>query len=254
MSLKAVILAAGMGTRLGPIAAGKPKCLVEIGGLTLLERSLANLAHAGIDDVVVVLGFNADAIRRLVGTRYDGVRVTYVENPDYASTGNMYSLARAETLLDCATVILEADLIYPADVLVRLAATPVDDVIVVAPLLHHGDDVFVCADASGHVTDLGKHITRGDDVVGALLGISKFSRAFMRALFSRARTDFARGDVNFHYEETILATSRTGLPVHALVCPGIPWTEIDNVDDLERARSTVYPAIIARGNGDAGTR
>ncbi len=243
--MKAVILAAGMGTRLGAHAQGNPKCLLEIDGSTLLERSLTNLSDAGVRDAVIVLGFRGAAITELIGNEYKGIDVTYVENLEYANTGNMYSLARAKDILKTDTMILEGDLIYQGDAITRLIDAPEKDVILVGRLLHHGDDVFIRTNEHGHITDLGVKMDRNEEAVGALLGISKYSPEFIEKLFVQADSDFAQGNTNFHYEETVLETSKSGHPIHALLCHDIHWTEVDNENDLKRAREEVYPEIQA---------
>ncbi len=245
--MKAAILAAGMGTRLAEHANGNPKCLLDVGGTTLLERSLTNLSKGGITGVVVILGFRGEAIKALIGDSYNGLSVTYVENPDYQTTGNMFSLAKAKHLLDTDTMIVEADLIYQADAIPRLVDAEEDDVILVGRLLHHGDDIYVCVNDQGQITNLGGKIKNKDEAVGALFGISKFSPAFMEKLFDQASRDFAAGNTNFHYEETVLKTSMLGHPVHTLVCHDIHWTEIDNEADLKRAREEVLPKILETG-------
>jgi choline kinase len=245
MSIKAVILAAGMGTRLGAHAQGNPKCLLEIDGSTLLERSLTNLSDAGIRDAVIVLGFRGEAIIELIGNKYNGIDITYVENPEYENTGNMYSLAQAKDVLKSDTMILEGDLIYQGDAITRLIEAPEEDVILVGRLLHHGDDVFIRTNEHGHITHLGVKMENKEEAVGALLGISKYSPEFMEKLFAQANRDFAQGNTNFHYEETVLETSNSGHPIHALICHDIHWTEVDNENDLKRAREEVYPNIQA---------
>ena len=245
--MKAVILAAGMGVRLGKHAQGNPKCLLEVGGSTLLERSLTNLSKGGIAEVVIVLGFRGEAIKALIGERYQDLDVTYVENPDYQTTGNMYSLAKARHLLDTDTMIVEADLIYQGDAIPRLIGAPERDVILVGRLLHHGDDIYICANARSQITNLGGKIANKDEAIGALLGISKFSPTFMKKLFNQADRDFLEGNRNFHYEETVLSTSLLGHPVYTLRCHDIHWTEVDNEADLKRARAEVLPNILEAG-------
>ncbi len=242
--MKAVILAAGMGKRLGEHSKGKPKCLLEVGGSTLLERSLTNLRKGGLKDVVIILGFRGELIKALIGEHYKGLDITYVENPDYETSGNMYSLAKAKRLLNTDTMIVEADLIYQKDAISRLIHAKGQNTLLVGRLLHHGDDIYICADNQGQITNLGGEIENKSEAIGALLGISKFSPEFMEKLFNQASRDFSEGNKNFHYEETILKTSLSGHPVYALTCHDIHWTEVDNEADLKRARKEVYPKII----------
>jgi len=87
--LKALILAAGMGSRLSPISDNIPKALVPVNGKPILVQQLENLVDNGIHDIAVVVGYKGEAIRKLIRKRFDFVSV--VENPNYAKTNNMYS-------------------------------------------------------------------------------------------------------------------------------------------------------------------
>src|SRR5688572_29897663 len=111
--MQALILAAGLGLRLGELTRDRTKAMVEVDGKTLIERALDTLAGAGIRDVAIVIGHAADSLKRFVGTSYKGLHVTYLENPEYRTTNNIYSLWLArEFLARDDTVLLESDLIF----------------------------------------------------------------------------------------------------------------------------------------------
>ncbi len=92
--MRAIILAAGRGSRLNGTAGDSPKCLVELGGVSLVERQVRALRAAGVDDIVMVVGCQSDRVRRACGHR-----ITYVENARFAQTNSMYSLWTARALL-----------------------------------------------------------------------------------------------------------------------------------------------------------
>ena len=98
--MKAVILAAGMGSRLRPLTRELPKGLIEIAGKSLLEYSLEALKENGIREVILVIGFLARRIEQELGGEYGSLKITYVFNEEYSHTGSMYSLSQARQLLD----------------------------------------------------------------------------------------------------------------------------------------------------------
>ena len=245
--MQAVILAAGLGTRLRPRTEWIPKGLIDVGGRSLLDRSVHNLASCGVEEAIVVTGYHENLICAALGEKLHGVRLRYVLNQRFAETGSMYSFSQVEGLVDTDILLLESDLLYEARAIEVLLSSRADDAILVADLLCSGDDVYICADSSGTITHLGKDLGTGprDRALGALVGISRLSQGFMNEVFRQARADYAAGRVMAHYEECLMATSRkTGRPVRAVFCAGLHWLEIDNEADLERARDRVFPEIL----------
>ena len=121
---RAVLLAAGTGTRLQPLTAEIPKCLVEVAGETIIERALRVLGSQGITEAVIVIGHCGEAVRNRLGSRFAGVGISYVEAPDYATTNNIRSLWDARGALDRDLLLIEADLVFDAEVIAALLATP----------------------------------------------------------------------------------------------------------------------------------
>ena len=119
--MTAIILAAGVGKRLHGASGGKPKCLIRIGGRSLLERLLQQLAAAGVRDAVIVVGFGADVVRAEIGDGPAGLRVTFVDNPRFRE-GAILSLWSARDHLNGPALVMDADVLCPQamiDALVR---------------------------------------------------------------------------------------------------------------------------------------
>ena len=113
--MQAVILAAGMGKRLGDLTKNNTKCMVEVNGTSLIDRVLGQLSHIyGLSRVVIVVGYKSRELMDFIGARYDGrLKIEYIENPIYDKTNNIYSLALArEKLLEDDTLLIESDLIF----------------------------------------------------------------------------------------------------------------------------------------------
>ena len=119
---RAVVLAAGRGSRLHALTGDAPKCLTEIGGEPILERTLNALASEGITEAVVVIGYMGTMVRDRIGSHFGGVDILYVEAPDYATTNNIRSLWDARDYLDQDVVLLEADVAFDAAVVGTLLA------------------------------------------------------------------------------------------------------------------------------------
>src|SRR5262245_62097496 len=151
--MRSVIVAAGMGIRLGDVTKKLPKGLIEFGDKALLERSLDAVAAYGFRRVVIVVGFEGERIRRRIGFWYAGMEIVYAENPDFARSGSMYSLSQAEDLLDEDILLLESDLLYDHRAIGVLLEAGRRDAILIADPLNSGDDVYVCADSQQRITN-----------------------------------------------------------------------------------------------------
>jgi choline kinase len=243
--MKAVILAAGRGTRLEGLGRSRPKGLLEFDGTTLLELSLTALGSAGIRETIIVVGHLKDKIVERIGYEYKGLPITYVENEEYASTGSMFSLSKLKKYLNDDILLLESDLLYEKRALLDLLEYPREDAILVSALLNSGDDVFVCADHESRLTMLGKNIDEKyiKSITGALVGISKLSQPFLELLFAQAEREYLEGQKNQHYEECILRTSLNSNTVFVVYDEGLRWIEIDNNKDLVRASNEIWPYV-----------
>src|SRR4029078_3661486 len=125
--MRGIILAPGKGSRLNGTAGDKPKCLVELGGMTLIERQIRALEGAGIDEIVAVVVCQADRVRSLCGNR-----LTYVENIRYAETNSMYSLWMAKALLSGGFVVLNCDVLFPPLLVAALLSSPPPDALLLS--------------------------------------------------------------------------------------------------------------------------
>jgi len=241
----AVILAAGMGVRLRPLSHKIPKGLIEIGGKTLLERSLDNLSSFGIKKVFIIVGYLGNMIKDKLGDSYKGVEIEYVKNKEYVNTGSMYSFSKAKNLIDRDVLLLESDLLYDKRAIKAIKESKFRDSILVAPCSGSGDEVFICTDKNERITQLGKSIPNKKNAIGELVGISKFSKEFIKKLFETAEQDYKRGEKNYHYEEVVFRTNKENkdFPVYALMIDNLAWIEIDNENDLKRAKEEIYPTL-----------
>ncbi|MCZ6890345.1 MAG: aminotransferase class I/II-fold pyridoxal phosphate-dependent enzyme [Gammaproteobacteria bacterium] len=148
---RAVILAAGRGSRLQPLTVNIPKCLVKIGGESLLVRALRTLASQGVTQAVIVIGYKGEAVRDRIGSRFAGIEICYVEAPDYATTNNIRSLWDARDYLDQDVLLLEADVAFDPGVIAGLLMEPGSSA-AVAPYDTSVSGTLVRRDLHGRVT------------------------------------------------------------------------------------------------------
>ena len=151
--MQAIILAAGMGKRLKSKTAEHTKSMVAILGKTFLEHSLDKLTQFNLSRIVLVIGYCGDEVRRVIGNSYNGVPVEYVENVDYATTNNIYSLYLArDYLAQEDTLLLESDLIYDTSVIKRLLDNPHPNLAAVAKYKTYMDGTVVKINKNDEIT------------------------------------------------------------------------------------------------------
>lgn len=237
--MKGVILAAGKGSRLNGTAGDKPKCLVEAGGVTLIARQIRALRAAGLDDVVVVVGCQADRVRAACGPD-----VTYVENSRFAETNSLYSLWTARALLYEGFVVLNCDVLFHPALLDDLLTTHHDAALLVAyrePGQAYGDEEMKVRVGAGRVLDLSKTMDP-DEADGENLGIVKFGPQSAPRLLEILDRIVAEGRLR-EWAPQAFAEFAQERPLYALGTRGYPWIEIDFPEDYQRAIREVLPAI-----------
>jgi choline kinase len=242
--VKGIILAAGKGSRLNGTAGNKPKCLLRVGGQTLIEREIEALQRAGIDDIAVVVGCQADAVRLECGPD-----MTYIENERFAETNSLYSLWLARPLLveGDGFVVMNCDVLFHPQLLIDLVSARHEDALLIAyqeddtqPL---GDEEMKITVRRGRVVDMSKTMAAAD-ADGENLGIVKFGAAGARVLAELLDDRVASGTLRDWAPRAFADFARLR-PLHAIGTRGLPWTEIDFPQDYRRAVSEILPAIEA---------
>jgi choline kinase len=240
--MRGVVLAAGRGARLNGTAGHLPKCLARVGGLTLIERQISVLRAGGIDDVVVVVGCEAERVRRSCGPG-----VQFVENTRFAQTNSLYSLWLARPLLLDGFVVMNCDVLLHPQLLDDLLSARYEDALLVAyqeddapPL---GDEEMKVQTRRGRVVDISKAMA-ADAADGENVGVVKFGAEGARLLAAILDERVAAGGLRDWAPRAFAEFARIR-PLHAIGTRGYPWTEIDFPEDYQRAVSEILPAIEA---------
>lgn len=238
--MRGIILAAGRGSRLNGGSSELPKCLVQLGGITLIERTMAALHACGIHDIGVVVGCQAERVREECGP---GVR--FVENTVFGSTNSLYSLWMARHLLTEGFVVLNCDVVFHPRLLDDLLTSKYDDALLMAyredAEATFGDEEMKVKVRRGCVVDISKKMPAAE-ADGENLGIVKFGREGAALVIDILEDIVAAGGTREWAPRAFLEFARHR-PLHAIGTRGLPWTEIDFPEDYERAKNEILPAI-----------
>ena len=241
-AVKAIILAAGMGSRLAPLTNDRPKVLVPVAGRPILFRQLDHLTAAGFDlaDVVIVGGYRVDTLRaELAANGFAACAVIF--NDMYEPWNNFWSLAVAEPAVRGHAVLqFDGDVILDPALLPKMLAAPGDALLAVDVRDELDDETMKAqVDAAGDVTGLSKQLDPAT-CAGEYIGISRLSAEAAAKVFRELHALRDEGLTNEYYEGAYLRLIRRGEvrfgvgDVHACMV-----TEIDNVEDLARADALV---------------
>ena len=234
----AVILAAGMGTRLKSVFSDRPKGFVEIGGEGLIHRSVRLLQERGIERIVIVSGHMGSAYEALA-REIPGLEV--VENAEFATTGSMASLACALKDMNEDFLLLESDLFYEERALDVLLEDSAPDIFLASGPTGATDEVWIEA-PDGYLRSMSKDPAELGEVYGELVGIVRISHPLAREMLA-AYEGFVEenGHGQMAYETDALVEAVANRPVALRLIPDLLWGEVDYEHHYLRVRDEVWP-------------
>jgi choline kinase len=241
----AIILCAGRGGRLRPLTDDRPKCLLSPGGRPILERCLDGLRGAGVRQTVIVTGYRAEMVEGFVRSRdYPGVR--FVRNLDYADTNTAVSLRLALRELDADVLVLNGDVVFDPALLDGLIARPEPGVVMVdGEASLSTEEVKIIAEGD-RVARIGKDLDPAL-CLGEAIGLNKIGRSLLPELV-RVYVELERRGEKRHFFEKgfdLLAGSDGARPFGMAHTRGLPWVEIDTLEDFSHAERDIIPRIRA---------
>jgi L-glutamine-phosphate cytidylyltransferase len=240
--MKAVILAAGRGTRIRSVHGERPKCLIEVDNTTILDHQLDALAMAGINDIAIVVGYEKEQIIAHVNAmKLITQNVHFIENPVFASTNNIYSLWLAlDWLRGDSFIVFNADTIFDPEIL-HLALRPCAPIsLSVDPLWRDETTKVIIVD--DHVIRVSKKISR-EEFSGTSIGITVFCKAVQDRFFHKMHDLIAASHVNELFTVAVEELANEGVTVGFTSTDGLPWAEIDDPVDLTFAQQNVFPQL-----------
>lgn len=242
--MQAIILAAGMGRRLGDLTKDSTKCMVRVNGVTLIDRMLTQLSAIDITRVIIVVGYQGQKLVEYIGNRYDDrLDIVYVNNPIYDKTNNIYSLALTKDyLVEDDTILLESDLIFDDRMFTLLLDNPYPNLALVAKYKTWMDGTMVRIDEDCNIVNfITKKAFKYSDVEHyyKTVNIYKFSKDFLIHKYVPFLDAYCSALGNNEYYEQVLRVicMLDNSNLKALPITNEKWYEIDDVQDLDIAEA-----------------
>ena len=245
--MQAIILAAGMGKRLGEYTHDNTKCMLEVNGVKLIDRALSCLHDINVSRVILVVGYKGQNVKDYVGSDFKGTPIVYVDNPIYDKTNNIYSLYLAKDfMLEEDTILLESDLIYEPAVVNKLFSDEFPNIALVDKYESWMDGTVVTIDEESRVTRfIDKNRFKFEEIKNyyKTVNIYKFSKEFSAKYYVPFLAAYSTALGNNEYYEQVLRVilHLHDAPLKALPLNGEIWYEIDDVQDLDIASGMFAP-------------
>ena len=254
-----VILAAGMAKRLRPLTDTKPKCLLEVGGRTLLERTVRAMQQAGITEFVVVTGYRGEQIRGFLETSFSSIpsstsstsstsdtrpHFTFLHNADYEHNNNIYSLWMAgEVVRGKEFLLMDSDILCDPAAVVAIAQQEESAL----ALNRHEcgeEEIKVIVDADGHITEISK-VCSIQDAIGESVGIEKMTAAYSTALHKELDQMIQKeGLIDVFYERCFERLIPQGHTFKVVDTTSYFSYELDTPEDFERAKELMPQELL----------
>ncbi len=231
--MKALILAAGFGSRLAPITDTLPKSLVPVNGKPILFKQIENLHENGITDITVISGYMAPVLERAVHEKWPEIRV--IESVDYATTNNMYSAYLGIGAMGmCEMLMMNADVFFDSSVITALLNHNSPRAIV-TDVGNYNEESMKVVERDGALVQIAKTVTR-EDALGSSIDVYKFDELAAKAFFEKCKDYIENKKELKKWSEVALNDVLS--EVRFVACPLVGrWFEIDNHDDLAAAEA-----------------
>ena len=236
-ALKAIILAAGMGSRISPLTDDRPKSLLTVAGTPILERMINNIQACGITEIIFVLGYLNWQIEEFVNTKFPDLEAHFILNEKFGETNTGYSLMLTETAVEGTSFVkFDADVVFDIKILRKLIASPFDNCLCIdRDIQLDAEEVKVLPGENNRVLKASKTVDPSQ-AIGESIGIEKIDSGTANLLFSELQT-MMRESVNHqaYYEAAYERLISNETPFHTVDITGLDWTEIDTHEDFHAA-------------------
>ena len=237
--IKAIILAAGVGSRIRPLTDNCPKSLLKIGDHTILQMMVSHLQACGINDVIFVLGYLQDQIKDYVKANFPDLNAQFVTNERYEQTNTGYSLMLTEPFVkDCDFIKFDADVVFDQEILRKLIVSEAANCLCIDKDINlDAEEIKVIVDEQNKVLKASKEVAP-QDAIGESIGIEKISKATGKLLLTELK--LMMNDPENHqayYEAAYERLIEKNVIFNTLDITGLKWTEIDTQADFSLAKS-----------------
>lgn len=235
MVTTAVIMAAGLGSRFGKMTETMPKGFIEVGGQSMVIRSIETLISCGIKRIIIGTGYKKEAYEALKA-KYPQIECVF--SPRFAETNSMYTLYNCrEEIGDDDFILLESDIIYSKNAITELQENEHPEIMLITPVTKFQDQYYVEYDENGILTRCSTDKTE-IEAKGELVGIHKLTSSF----YHKMCVEYAKivdEKPKLGYEYQLLWMSQNISPVYVLNAHDVSWYEIDDEEDLKYAEDNI---------------
>lgn len=231
--MKALILAAGLGSRLRPLTDEVPKCMVKVNGVSIIDKQIQNLKENGVRELFIVTGYKGDTLEKYIINKYSDLDIKILQNDIYDKTNNMYSLNMAKDYLNGKEfIMMNSDVFFEGEIIDSLIKSDYNNIIVCQPQNYNEESMKVIVN-EGIVTHISKQINKCD-AYGTSIDVYRFGEEASKQLFDIINIYLnIKKDMNSWSEVAIddllkVSKFKTLDTKHK-------WMEIDNHEDLKIA-------------------
>ncbi len=240
--MKAIILVAGIGTRLKPLTDNIPKCLTEVNGISILENMLEQLNNCSISEIILVVGYLKDKIKEKIGNKFKDIKIKYVENNIYDKTNTSYSLwiALKDLEINDKLLVLEGDIFFEKELLNNFLKDDFLTSTIVQKYNPNLDGSFVELNSNLVVDWIHKKVRSVDFIIEnkfKTVNIHKFDSSFIKNILKPILEQHIKennGKEPIEYVMQDIVKNKKGL-IHAFETGSLKWFEIDNLEELKIA-------------------
>lgn len=224
--MDALILAAGRGTRMGQIDI--PKCLLDIGGTSIINNQIKNFRNAGIDRIFIVTGYNSELIHSHLNDDF-----TFLHNTEYANTNNLYSVWTARDSLDDDFICVYGDLLFHKEILDKCIQNNSDICLVIEKNVR--SETMKIRIENNLIVEVNKNISE-DLADGNFIGMAKFKKSMIPDLFNEISFLVENGNLNSYYTSAIESLIQKNKQINFVETNNLPWMDIDEEHELAEAK------------------
>jgi len=233
--MKAIILAAGVGSRIKPLTDNCPKTLLKVGDNTILEMMISRIQDCGINDIIIVVGHLKEQIKDYVKTKFPDLNASFVINDKYAETNTGYSLMLVKDFIqDSGFIKFDADVVFDKEILKKLIECEHESCLCIDKDINlDAEEIKVIIDNQNRILKANKAVNP-KDAVGESIGIDKISKETAKLLFKEL--ELMMQDKKNHeeyYEGAYERLIEKNVPFYALDISGLNWVEIDTRKDFD---------------------
>jgi|TARA_B100001971_G_scaffold22108_1_gene17220 choline kinase len=233
--MKAIILAAGVGSRIKPLTDNCPKSLLKVGDNTILEMMISHIQDCGINEIIFVVGYLKEQIKDYVKTKFPDLNVSFVTNDKYTETNTGYSLMLVKDFIqDSGFIKIDADVVFDKEILKKLIECEHESCLCIDKNIDlDAEEIKVIIDNQNRILKANKTVNP-KDAVGESIGIEKISKETAKLLFKELELMMQDKKNNQeYYEGAYEKLIEKNVPFYALDISGLKWVEIDTREDFD---------------------